>query len=1164
MKNKYVKIFLVSTALTIASGVYLNLDFDKEKPVPYDAIANVDHSSIPDKFKPGPMFEIYKMMTYRNGEPTYRSGHKMRALNKAMKESKALRTSNASLTFDERGPSNVPGRARALFVDPADATHKTWLAGSVGGGIWKTTDGGRTWVNKTSEFPNLATTTIAYSKSNPDILYTGTGEVIGGNSLANGGSGIFKSFDRGETWAHLPSTVNLDFNMVNSMWVHPEDPDVLLVCTSNNIYFAEGFFAYILKSTDGGTTWGKVFTGNALLRQIVQDPSNASVLYATLDGGRGVIKSTDGGESWINSSNGLNASGRIEMVVSPADPNRLFASVEGNFAVQREDGRPGSDVYYSDDAGANWSVLTESTDRNVDFFNSQGSYDNTILAHPFDKDICYVGGVGIYKVQLQAKITETEKTFAGALEENTTFLDLVNFNSGVYYGSKIAIGTTDAANFTSIEVRFGSGLTQKAHRFTIPSGQGAGVGGADYTYRDYVDVPFQVWDTDAEPERQLMVSFRDQQADGTFNLIANNTNEGDEVNHSREYLYIHAIEYSETVNSSIAANGGHEHEDMYFLWPFLKVGGQWDPNNLPESKFAIYWGSLKIRDYLMSSVADVYGFIEGTNRFEQTTGATRQTGVHPDQHALTAIIHDETAKTWQILNANDGGIYVSNIATDPGIVQNDWTFAGNLMNTTQFYAVDKMPGENRYIGGSQDNGTWMNQVNANSSSTSEYKRALGGDGFGTLWHSQDPSKLLGSIYNLDIRRSTDGGVSWQQASSGISDDAAPFITKLENSHSLPDVVYTAGSQGVFKSDNFGLRWSLTPISSNWGTGLSNVEISEATPDVIWSGNRMDVGGRPHVSVDGGQTFTETSLYDAEELGTITGIASHPFDHKTAYALFCYANSPKILRTKDLGATWEDISGFADASTSTGFPDVLVYDLIVLPHDPMTLWAGTEIGIVESNDDGATWHLLEGDLPRVAIFDMNINEDQLVIGTHGRGIWTYTLPETPVVTFYPTILKADISNGIDIQVSLNMVSDMDSIQVFVAGDKLFSIAEPALGQIDQTLAFTSETDVDVYAVGFVGTSPFTTSVTKAIAPKKEVLASAEKNTVRVYPNPTSDFVQIEGLARSESIKVFDMNGAQMKAQYGDQGLDLRSVKSGVYFIHFRDEDGKLNVTKVVKR
>src|SRR5690606_22734570 len=138
-------------------------------------------------------------------------------------------------------------------------------------------------------------------------------------------------------------------------------------------------------------------------------------------------------------------------------------------------------------------------------------------------------------------------------------------------------------------------------------------------------------------------------------------------------------------------------------------------------------------------------------------------------------------------------------------------------------------------------------------------------------------------------------------------------------------------------------------------------------------------------------------------GGITKLASHPHEPNTAYVLFSQAGNPKILRTTDLGQTWEDISGFGNGDVSiNGFPDVAVYCLYVRPDNPDIIWAGTEIGIVESLDNGQNWALLE-DFPSVAVWDMKGQDDQVIIATHGRGIWTATIEASQISGAPPEII-----------------------------------------------------------------------------------------------------------------------------------------------------------------
>ncbi|MEN8248085.1 MAG: hypothetical protein ABFS32_04080, partial [Bacteroidota bacterium] len=891
--------------------------------------------------------QIYNELRTRPSEskPGYPMGYQLRELNKARREFSAARL-NSTYNFVERGPGNVPGRTRALLVDPEDINHQTYLAGSVGGGIWKTTDGGTSWINKTSDLPNLAISWMAMAESNPNIIYAGTGESVGAY-IGIRGTGIYKSTDKGESWSLLTSTAdNEDFQMVNRIIVDPTNPDIVIAATSNDAINGTGFNSGIFKSTNGGVSWSRKFSAPAWVQQVVTTPGNFNILYATVLG-HGVYKSADAGENWSYSSFGLNPDGRTEMAVSPVNTNRLFASVVGSVSGS------GSDLYVSDDAGATWWLTTEENfGVDDDFLGGQGGFDNTILAHPFNEDMVYVGGVNLWKFEIKDTSISVDAQFLGAKEEGTTFLSLVNFGA-TYYGGKIEAGDEVAEDFVSVELRFGpdgSGghLKQYAHRFTVPDERGSGVPNADYSYQDYVEVPFQAWDV--TNNRQLMISFRDQQKDDVFNLLPLLTDNAQWQDNSREYIYVSNVNYNgSTKDPNIAADGQHEYRMLYNLWPHLTEGETWNPTGLPESKFIITYEPMEKRLKATTSIADAYNQNGGNNSFSQSLGSTLPQGVHPDHHNIVPIIWEADNKYFQLLIANDGGVYKSLIGTIPGEADGSWSVASLSYNTSQFYAVDKAPGESRYIGGLQDNGSWMSPPGEEGSAYSFYRRAGSGDGFGCAWHHEDPQQMLVSIYNNDIRKSTNSGSTFSQSVSGLGDigETAPFITEIENLHADPDVVFTAGASGIWRSTDFAESWTEAPVDTQWGFASSiKVRIAHANPQIIWAGSWMRESPTKyslHVSTDEGVSFNPVNNYTDREMGRISGLATHPVLDSTAFVMFSFAEGPKILRTDNLGQSWYDISGFgANTSSANGFPDVALNDLLVMPHDTSVIWAGTDI------------------------------------------------------------------------------------------------------------------------------------------------------------------------------------------------------------------------------
>ncbi|MCH7676519.1 T9SS type A sorting domain-containing protein [candidate division KSB1 bacterium] len=257
--------------------------------------------------------------------------------------------------------------------------------------------------------------------------------------------------------------------------------------------------------------------------------------------------------------------------------------------------------------------------------------------------------------------------------------------------------------------------------------------------------------------------------------------------------------------------------------------------------------------------------------------------------------------------------------------------------------------------------------------------------------------------------------------------------------------------GVWRTDNFASNWTLTQMPPGWNgaSSLAEVKISLVNPQIVWAGESMIAGSPLYVSSDGGLSFAETAVFPDVTLGRISGLETHPAEDSTAFALFSFANAPKILRTNDLGQTWEDISGFGTGTTSTnGFPDVAVHSLLVMPYDTDIIWAGTEIGIFESMDGGATWADANNGFPATLVYEMVIVNDQVVVATHGRGVWSVALPELagyepPVATLSPRLNGIGGGAGGLISLDVSLRSPYDSTLVVADGEAVFSLpANPA--------------------------------------------------------------------------------------------------------------------------
>lgn len=444
----------------------------------------------------------------------------------------------------------------------------------------------------------------------------------------------------------------------------------------------------------------------------------------------------------------------------------------------------------------------------------------------------------------------------------------------------------------------------------------------------------------------------------------------------------------------------------------------------PFDKNVVYVGGVYVAKITLNNTDNTYTVKQIASGY---TAGKLNTYVHPDQHSLNCQVSPTDPTKFRMLLVNDGGVYYTDYKTNPGETEGDWIGPVKNLNTTQYYGADKKNGADAYVGGAQDNGSSAT-VTAPSTAASSYLSLLGGDGFEAIWNYKDTNKLLfGSQYNNFVVAkngvSTSGLAYARNADYGSAN--SPFYSKLANANNNPNVVFTVSLNGVWKTPDFGSTWSLTPFTAATnGTWLGNasyatVKVSPANPDVVWAGSAVSAGSgttyKINVSKDNGQTFAKTTgAFPTTGNYYISGLAASSINPGRAFTLFSAAGQPKVVKTNDYGETWTDISGFVGGVSTNGFPNVSVHSLLEMPFDQNVLWAGTDIGIFESVDAGTSWYLLT-QFPPVSVWDMKVVNDQVVLATHGRGIWSATVPELanyvlPTYIAAPTV-KSAVQNGI---------------------------------------------------------------------------------------------------------------------------------------------------------
>jgi photosystem II stability/assembly factor-like uncharacterized protein len=356
------------------------------------------------------------------------------------------------------GPSNMSGRV--VDIDAVDSNPSIVLVAAASGGAWKSVNSGTTWEPIFTHYGTANIGDVEFFQPDPDIIWVGTGEPCVRNSVG-WGDGIYKSTDGGRTFTNMGLK---DTHIIADVVTHPTNPEIVYVAAQGHVW---GYNRErgVFKTTDGGRTWRKLTNGlpdddRTGASALVMDPSNPNVLYAGMwerirhpynfeSGGPngGIFKSTDGGETWTKLTNGLPAgeTGKIGIDIYRKDPRIVIAIVEHGYQPEpRINNAPnpdytdmtklGTGIYRSEDGGATWSFISRN--------NSRPFYFSHIWIDPGDANRVYV-------LAGSAQVSEDGgRTFTGNLrgiegDFHALWIDPSNSDRFYVANDKGAYGTFD-------------------------------------------------------------------------------------------------------------------------------------------------------------------------------------------------------------------------------------------------------------------------------------------------------------------------------------------------------------------------------------------------------------------------------------------------------------------------------------------------------------------------------------------------------------------------------------------------------------------------------------------------------------------------------------------------------------------------------------------------
>lgn len=343
-----------------------------------------------------------------------------------------------------------------------------------------------------------------------------------------------------------------------------------------------------------------------------------------------------------------------------------------------------------------------------------------------------------------------------------------------------------------------------------------------------------------------------------------------------------------------------------------------------------------------------------------------------------ADFHSGTIANGKIYIGTDGGLFVS---SDGGTTWSDSMNVGIASHLV--YDIGTSAGDrNAVIAGLQDNGTRVR-----SASTSVFNQELGGDGFDCEIHATNAKTMLGTLYYARVYKSTDGGLNFSAASTGITESnnssTAPFITRLTawTGDATGNTIFTYANAKAYKSTNYAGSWSALGTTGLPTSGLviRNLGVAKSNVNVIGLAANS---GRAFLTNNGGSSWTQVAALPNNGL-SISDVAFDTVNPNIVYVSSVAPDGTKnhLWKSTDFGASWTVI----ESGLPAGVP---VNTVVIDPGSNTTLYAATHLGVYRSTDSGATWTRFGAGMPLVNVTDIQILADSSLVraATFGRSVW----------------------------------------------------------------------------------------------------------------------------------------------------------------------------------
>ncbi len=989
------------------------------------------------------------------------------------------------------GPANMGGRITALAVHDADPCCY-WVA-TASGGLVKTINNGSTFEHQFDKEATVSIGAVAVAPSNKDIVWVGTGEANPRNSVSYG-DGVYKSTDGGKSWKNMGLKKSYQ---IGKIVIHPKNPDIVYVGALGRLY-GPGGERGMFKTTDGGKTWENVLRVDNVtgVLEIIMNPTNPEMLIAATwerqrdefdsflgnakkpeatDGygpaklhaaGTQLYKSTDGGKSWNVLIKGLPKAkmGRIGLDWHRKNPNLVFAIVDTEKAGT---GLPPTQAYLgvSSAPAAEGLRVTDVT------------ADSPAQKAGIQKDdlLLSVDGKNLKQTQQLVNLLQPHKP---GDKVKVVLTRTVN-NTSEEKNLEITLGTRPPADAPPGAPRVSLGVEFEVSDEGIvieevnakSSAEKAGLKAGDViTAIDGVKIDsssrFAVFKMlqGKNPGETVKVTYLRGQQKMDVDLTLEPRTTGTAGRPYGGRLAGQAANVQDQQGPDGVNTGG--------IYKSTDAGETWTRiNSLNDRPF--YFSVVRVDP---SDEKIIYslgvGMWRSTDGGKTFTSQGINTGLHSDQHDLWIDPKDGR----HIIVGTDGGFYVSyDRATH-------WEHL-NHFALGQFYhvAVDNRR-PYRAFGGLQDNGTWgipSQTLRPSGPSNPDALYVNGGDGFVCRVDPHDPDLVYGESQDGNLmRRNLKTGVSKSlrpRAQAGAGKYRWNWNTPFILSEHNPSIYYCAANY-VFRSVKQGedakiISPEITRTKRGSATALAE---SPKNPDVIYVGSDDGAvwitrdGGRGWKNI--GDHFKSVGLPGPRWVSTIECSRDKP---GRCYVVFDAHRSdddePYVFVTEDFGETWKSLR----ANLPTGSTRCLREDIV----NPNLLYLGTEFAAWTSINRGQSWVKINGSsLPTVAVheFAQPTTAPEIVAATHGRSLWVMDV--TSLRQAKPEFVKEKTHLFAPATVT-NWRLDTTREGMFKTGTRAFNGQNPVRNAVfDFTLAKKAES-LELKVVDISGKTMHTLNVAK---------------------------------------------------------------------------------------